>query len=55
MAGSLKTVASGLAEYTLDLVAVQDIRWNNGNSETAKDYTFFFVNDIDNHHLEASF
>jgi exonuclease III len=26
-AGSLKTVASELAKYNLDLMAVQDIRW----------------------------
>jgi hypothetical protein len=31
-AGSQKSVASEVAKYNLDLVAVQDIRWDKFNS-----------------------
>jgi exonuclease III len=34
-AGSLKTVASELAKYNLDLVAVQEVRWVKGSSHPA--------------------
>jgi len=40
-AGSLKTVASELAKYNLDLMAVQGVRWDNDNSEPGDDYKFF--------------
>jgi len=47
---SLTTVASKLAMYKLDLVAVHEIRWNNAGSEPADGYTFFYGNA--NHHLK---
>jgi hypothetical protein len=37
---SMKT-ASELAEYMLDLVAVHEVRWDNGSSEPPYYYTFF--------------
>jgi hypothetical protein len=37
-AGSLETVASGLAKYSLDLVAVKHIRWIEDGSQPAEDY-----------------
>jgi hypothetical protein len=40
-AESLKTVASELIRYTLDLVAVQEFKWFKGGSQTAEDYTCF--------------
>jgi len=42
-AGSLKTVASELAKYNLDLVAVQEVRWVEGSSRPAEDYTHLSV------------
>jgi len=39
--GSLKTVASEVAKFTLDLVTVQEIRWVKSGSWPADDYTFF--------------
>jgi hypothetical protein len=36
-AGSLKIVASELATYKLDLVAVQQVRWKKGGSEPNDD------------------
>jgi exonuclease III len=37
--GSLKT--SELGKYKLDLVCVQEVRWEKGGTEWAEDYTFF--------------
>jgi len=34
-AGSLSTVASELAKYNLDVVAVQEVRWANSASQPA--------------------
>jgi exonuclease III len=38
--GSLKTVAWELGKYKLDLVGVQEVRWEKGGTERAEDYTF---------------
>jgi len=51
----LKTAASKLPNYNLDLVAVQEVRWVEGGSQPADDYTFFYGNGNANHHLETSF
>jgi exonuclease III len=40
--GSLKMVARELGKYKLDLVGVQEVRWDNGGPERAEDYTFFY-------------
>jgi exonuclease III len=40
-AGSLKTVARELGKYKLDLVGVQEVRWEEG-TERAEDYTVFY-------------
>jgi hypothetical protein len=40
--GSLKTVARELGKYKLDLVGVQEVRWEKGDTERAEDYTFFY-------------
>jgi exonuclease III len=40
--GSLKTVAKELGKYTLDLVGVQEVRWDKGGTERAEDYTCFY-------------
>jgi len=49
-AGSLNTVASELAKYNLHLVSVQDVKWDEGGSQPAYDYTFFHGNVTVNHH-----
>jgi hypothetical protein len=54
-AGSLKTVASELSNYSLDLVAIQKVRWFEGGSQPAYDYTFFYGNINANHHLVTGF
>jgi hypothetical protein len=40
-AGSLKTAASKLGKCKLDFVGVQ-VRWENGGTEQAQYYTFFY-------------
>jgi hypothetical protein len=42
-----------LTKYNLDLVAVQEVRWDNSNSEPADDYTFFYRNGNANHHIRT--
>jgi exonuclease III len=38
---SLNTESRELPEYRLDLVAVQEVRWDKGGTEPTDDYTFF--------------
>jgi exonuclease III len=40
--GSVKTVSGELAKYKLDLVGVQEVRWDKGCTEPAGDYSFFY-------------
>jgi exonuclease III len=37
----LKAVARELGKYKLDLVGVQELRWEKRGTERAEDYTFF--------------
>jgi hypothetical protein len=39
----------------LDLLAVQEVRWVEGGSQPAADYTFFYRNENTSHHLGTSF
>jgi hypothetical protein len=48
---SLKTAASELAMYNLDLLAVPNIRWVEGGSQPADDYTIFYGNGNVYHNL----
>jgi exonuclease III len=41
-AGSLTAVARELAMYKLDLVCVQEVRWDKGGTIRAGDYNFFY-------------
>jgi exonuclease III len=40
-AGSLRTVAEEISKYKLDLVGIQEVRWDGGGTEPAGEYTFF--------------
>jgi hypothetical protein len=51
---SLKTVACELAKV-LDVVSVKEVRWVEGGSQPADDYTFCYGNGNANHHLETDF
>jgi hypothetical protein len=36
------TVSRDLSKYKLDLVGVQEVRWEGGATEPAGEYTFFY-------------
>jgi hypothetical protein len=40
--GSLMTVLRELFRYKLDLVGVQDVRWDGSGTEPAGEYTFVY-------------
>jgi hypothetical protein len=39
-AGSLRAVAEEISKYKLDLVGVQEVRWEGGGTEPTGEYTF---------------
>jgi exonuclease III len=41
-AGSLRAVAEETSKYKLDLVGVQEVRWNGGGNEPAREYIFSY-------------
>jgi len=41
-AGSLTAATRELARYKLDLVGVQEVRWDKGGTVRAGDYNFFY-------------
>jgi hypothetical protein len=51
----LKTVARELGKYKLDLVGVQEVRWDKGGNEQAEDYTFFYGARNEDHQLGTGF
>jgi exonuclease III len=53
--GSLKTVARELGKYKLDLVGVQEVRWDKGSTERVEDYTFIYGAGNEDRHLGTGF
>jgi exonuclease III len=49
--GSLETIVRELGKYKLDLVGVQEVRWDKGGTERAEDYTFYSGAGNENNHL----
>ena len=46
MAGSIKAAARELARYKVELVGVQEVRWDTGGTVRAGDYNFSMENEI---------
>jgi exonuclease III len=45
------TVSRELARYKLDLVELQEVRWEGSGTEPAGEYTFFYGRENENHEL----
>jgi hypothetical protein len=53
--GSITTILRELARYKLDLVGVQEVRWEGGGTEPTGEYTFFYGKENENHKLGTGF
>ena len=49
--GAFKAAARELTRYKLDVVCVQEVRWDKGGTVRAEDYNFFHGKGIQNHQL----
>jgi exonuclease III len=50
-AASLREVVEEISKYKLDLVRVQEVRWDGGGTEPAGEYTFLHGKWNENHEL----
>jgi hypothetical protein len=54
-AGSLVTVSKELLKYSIHLVGVQEVRWEDDDTEQAEEYTFSYEKGNENHELGTGF
>jgi exonuclease III len=54
-AGLVKMLARELEKYKLDLVGVQEVRWEKGGTERTEDYTFFYGEGNEGYHLGTGY
>jgi hypothetical protein len=54
-AGSHRAVGEEISKYKLDLVGVQQVRWDTGGTERAGEYTFLYGKGSENHELGTGF
>jgi hypothetical protein len=48
-------MAEEVSKYKLDLVGVQEVRWDRGGTEPAGEYTFYYGCGSENHELGTGF
>jgi hypothetical protein len=53
--GLLITVAKGISKYELNLVGVQEVRWDSEGTEPEDEYTFFYGKWNENYELGTGF
>jgi hypothetical protein len=54
-AGSLVTASGELSRYKLDLVRVQEVRWEGIGTVPAGEYTIFYGKENENYELDTEF
>ena len=54
-AGSLTAVSRELSRYKLDVVGVQEVRWDKRDTVRAGDYNFLYGKENENHQLGTRF
>jgi hypothetical protein len=54
-AGSPRAVAEEISKYKLDLMGVQEIKWDGGGPESAGKYAFLYGKANENHELGTGF
>jgi hypothetical protein len=54
-AGSLMAVAKEITKHKLNLVGVQEVRWDRRGTEPARECIFFYGKVNDNHELDTVF
>jgi hypothetical protein len=54
-AGSLRTLAKEISKCKLYLGIVQEVRWDRGGTEPAREYTFLYEKGKENHEIGTGF